>query len=410
MAHSTYPPRMTSLRFLLRLVCLAVLAAFAVVSSANEQAIFADGAEHAPLPGGSNYLWFGDDGACKADSRDAFGLVKRYHETLAGQGAVRAIAQQQLATMHERGMRRLSLGIYFMHQPADGGTLVDSADPAQVAQAVANIAALLADVRAAGYREVLFRFFPTDNINPSQPVFPDYGSADYAARVDEYWSLIRQVRPVLVASRLAYRIDLGVELAARDANPVWIPESDRYKYPANETWSRTVRTLWQRYVAEYGNGGDTVGFSFFVDDDQNRARSRVRHMRYLYEGVYPPVFALDIYAGETYDEGAKFRMMDGFMVSQNPTGAKWDAANWILSEAYYEDPLAAESIAEAMTETGRRVLSLTQWPLDRAGSCQMPHVNVAPPFRWQVYPAAGLSVLNIALPPLQARCGLRCGL
>lgn len=397
---------MDLLRFFRVLVGLALLALASMPATAAV-VVFADGAEQGPLPGGSNYLWFGDDGACRADSREAFGLVARYHETIAGQGAVRAIAQQQLATMRERGMRRLSLGIYFMHDAAGGGTLVDSADPAQVAQAVANISALLADVRATGYREVLFRFFPTDNINPSQPAFPSYGSINYAARVDEYWNLVRQVRPALVASGLAYRIDLGVELAPRDSNPTWIPERDRYKYPANETWSRTVRTLWQRYLAAYG-AEDTVGFSFFVDDDQNRARSRVRHMRYVYEGRYPPVFALDLYAGELYDEGAKFRLMDGFMTSQNPDGANWGRAGWILSEAYYEDPLAAEAIAAAMADTGRLVLYLTQWPLDRAGSCEVPHVNVAPPFDWQVYPAAGLSPMSPAVPPMGERCGLRC--
>ncbi len=406
-AGSAYARRMELLHFIVRLGLAVLLAGLATLPPARAQTIFADGTEHAPLPGGSNYLWFGDDGACEANSRDAYGLVARYHETLVGQGTVRAIAQRQLATMRGRGMRRLSLGIYFMHHPAAGGTLVDSANAAHVAQAVANIAALLADVRAAGYREILFRFFPTDNINPSQPAFPAYGSNGYAARVEEYWNLVRQVRPVLASSGLAYRIDLGVELAPRDANPAWIPERDRYKYPANETWSRTVRTLWQRYTADYG-GEDTVGFSFFVDDDQNRARSRVRHMRYVYEGRYPPVFAFDLYAGETYDEGGKFRLMDGFMTSQNPSGANWNTAGWILSEAYYEDPLAAEAIAAAMADTGRTVLYLTQWPLDRAGTCETLHVNVAPPFDWQAYPAAGLSVPNVADPPLRARCGARC--
>src|SRR5690554_3439692 len=259
-------PIFSRLPFLCRLVAGGVL--FALTAAVSAQPIFSDGFEPVvQATGGSNYLWFGDDGQCQADSRDAYGLVKRYHETLPGLGPVRTIARQQLATMHQRGMRRLSLGIYFMHQPAPGGTLIDSSDPAQVAQAASNVAALMADVKAAGYHEVLFRFFPTNNMNPSQPEFPSHNSTDFDPRVDEYWNLIQAIRPALANSGVHYRIDLMVEGAPRDSNrPYPIEEEDRYNYPANETWSNAVRTLWQRYNATYGRS-DTVGFSFLVDQD-----------------------------------------------------------------------------------------------------------------------------------------------
>lgn len=354
-------------------------------------AFFDDGFEFVPATlsaGGSNYLWFGDDGQCTQDSRDAYGLVKRYHEVDPARGPVRFIARRQLANMHKRGMRRLSLGIFFIHGPAQGGTLVDSGNPAQVTQAVANIGQLMQDVKSAGYEEVLFRFFPTGNINPSQPDFPHRDSADYWPRVDEYWNLIQAIRPALAASGMEYRIDLMVEGAPRDSNNVIYPEGDRYKYPANQEWSRAVRALWQRYFAAYGHG-DTIGFSFLVDEDNNRLRSRVRHMRYVYEGNYPPTFAMDFYAGDTLDEYAKFKRMHTYMGEQNPSGASWHQNGWIISEAYYEDPLAAQGLARAIRETGRDVFYLTQWPLDRAGACQQPHVNVAPPYEWWVWPAYG---------------------
>ncbi|MEJ5207503.1 hypothetical protein [Denitratimonas sp. CY0512] len=359
--------------------------------------IFADGFEERPPPatasvGGTNYLWFGDDGQCSQASRDAFGLAKRYHEIDPVLGPVRAIAQQQLAVMHERGMRRLSLGIFFIHGPTSSGTLVDSSNPAQVAQAAANIGMLMQDVKNAGYNEVLFRFFPTANINPSQPEFPahsDNPNSDYARRVDEYWNLIQAVRPVLAASGLHYRIDLMVEGAPRDSNPPFpIPENERYKYPANERWSKAVRTLWQRYLAAYGRD-DTVGFSFLVDEDNNRLRSRVRHMQYVYEGNYPFLYAIDFYAGDTQDEYEKFMRMHGYMVSQNPSGASWHQNGWIIAEAHYEDPIAAQALARAIRETGRTVFYLTQWPLDRAAACQQAHVNVPPPYDWMVWPAYG---------------------
>ncbi len=368
------------------------LAAVAGAQGGATGTVFADGFE-APAQatsgrGGVNYLWFGDDGQCREDSRDAYGLLKRYHETDTLLGPVRAIARQQLATMRARGMRRLSLGVYFMHQPAPGGTLIDSSDPAAVAQAASNLSLLLADVKAAGFQSVLFRFFPTNNINPSQPEFPNTGSADHGSRVDEYWRLVQALRPVLADSGISYRIDLMVEGAPRDSNLTIYPENQRYKYPANTTWSRAVRTLWQRYVAAWGRG-DTVGFSFLVDQDNNRLRSRVRHMRYVYEDVYPQVFAMDFYAGSQWSEYDKFLKMDEHMRGQNPAGASWDSAGWIIAEAYYEDPLSADGLARAIRETGRTVFYLTQWPLDRAGQCQDPHVNVPPPYDWMVWPGYG---------------------
>lgn len=373
---------------------LAGLLALSVAGSASAQAIFEDGFEAAaPVTsggGGTNYLWFGDDGQCTQNSRDAYGLLKRYHEVDPQLGSVREVARQQLAQMRAGGMRRLSLGVYFMHQPAPGGgTLIDSSNASEVAQVASNLSMLLADVKAAGFSGVLFRFFPTNNMNPSQPEFPQSGAA-FNAHVDEYWNLVQALRPALAASGVQYRIDLMVEGAPRDRNPTLVPEGDRYKYPANETWSRAVRTLWQRYVAAHGRS-DTVGFSFLVDQDNNRVRSRVRHMRYVYEGNYPQVFAFDFYAGTdpSWDEYEKFTKMDEHMRGQNPAGANWANAGWIIAEAYYEDPLAAQALADAIRDTGRTVFYLTQWPLDRAASCQQAHVNVPPPYDWRVWPAYG---------------------
>lgn len=371
---------------------LTSLCFLGLATSASAAPIFFDGFEVPVVQarGGSNYLWFGDDGQCQNESRDAYGLVKRYHETLPGLGPVRTIARQQMAAMHASGMRRLSLGVYFMHQAPASGTLIDSSDPAEVAQAAANVAALMADVKAAGFHEVLFRFFPTNNINPSQPEFPSHRSSAYGPRVDEYWNLIQAIRPALVNSRLHYRIDLMVEGAPRDSNNTYLTESERYKDPASTKWSRAVRTLWQRYHTTYGRA-DTVGFSFIVDQDNNRLRSRVRHMRYVYEGNYPYLFAIDFYAGSDpdWDEYRKFTRMDEYMRSQNPDNGGWDQAGWIIAEAHYEDPVAADALARAIRDTGRTVFYLTQWPLDRAAACQQAHVNVPPPYEWMVWPAYG---------------------
>lgn len=367
------------------------------IGAARAQAIFDDGFEtpfQAPLGrGGSNYLWFGQDPGCGNGARDDYALLPRYHDTTAN-GAVRAIAQQQLATMYARGMRRMSLGVFFMHQPAANGTLVDSGDPQAVARIADNLALLLADVKAAGFSEVLFRFFPVNNINPSQPEFPGYSAdaaSEYAQRVDEYWNMIVQLRPVLLASGLPYRIDLMVEGAARDSDLPLV--SDPWKYPSSEKWSRTARTLWQRYRAAFGIA-DTVGFSFLIDETADRVRARARHMRYVYEGVYPFVFAVDVYGTPLVDARTKFTLLHQAMVQENPPDGFWNSTGWIIAEAHYEDPLAAREIGQAIAETGRPVFYLTQWPLDRAGAClenpgQQVHVNVLPPYRWSVWGGRG---------------------
>lgn len=83
--------------FLCRLVAGVVL--FALTAAVSAQPIFSDGFEPVvQATGGSNYLWFGDDGQCQADSRDAYGLVKRYHETLPGSG--------RCARLHASNWRR----------------------------------------------------------------------------------------------------------------------------------------------------------------------------------------------------------------------------------------------------------------------------------------------------------------
>lgn len=356
---------------------LLVLISASAVAYPNTSAdlLMANGFDRATASvGGSNYHWYGLDALC---DREPYGIVANYHLNDGGTN-IRNFVRQQLATMHARGMRRLSIGIFFVHG-ASTGTVIDSSDPAQVSQSVTNIRNLLADVKTAGYSEVLFRFFPIGNINPSQP---DYQTANLA----EYWNLVQQVRPALVDAALPYRIDLGVELAARDSNLQVLPSSERYKYPANQKWSEAVRELWQRYVAAYGRD-DTVGFSFITDTNPDNLRWRVRHMRYVYEGIYPWLYAVDIYPTATINAASKFLAFHDAMVREDASGALgWRNSGWIVAEANYEDPLVAADISSAIAATGRTVFYMTQWPLDRANAlCASDHVNVRPAFDWTVY-------------------------
>ena len=368
----------TPIRHLPILLALLTTSAWAYPNN-RDDLMFANGADRPVFAGGGvNYHWYNLDGLC---NREPFGVVANYH-LADGNGSVRAQVQQQLGVMRSRGMTRLSLGIFFTHG-FSSGTLVDSSDPAQVSQAVVNIGSLLADVKAAGFSEVLFRFFPTSSINPSQSNFDP-------ALVDEYWNLITQVRPAVAAAGIGYRLDLGVELAPRDNNDFFIPVSDRYKYPANSAWSEAVRTLWQRYVPAYGLA-DTVGFSFFTDTNPDNQRWRVRHMRYVYEGNYPYLYAADIYPTAAINAADKFIQLHDAMVREDSDGSLcFRNSGWIIAETNYEDPLVATDLSSAIAATGRTVFYLTQWPLDRAGGvCPDPNINVPPPYEWTVYKAFG---------------------
>ena len=372
---------MRARRLLPVLAALALLSAgtpaFAGYPATGGDLIHAAGFEKpASTRGGSNYLWYRIDGC----DREPYGLLATYHLAAPGGGTVRSIARQQLAAIRASGQDRLSVGIFF-HHGAASGTLVDSSSAAAVEQAVDNLREHLADIKAAGFREILFRFFPVGAISPSDPGF-------VPSLVGEYWNLVAAVHPALEDADLPYRIDLMVEGAPRDSG---LPLPEPWKYPANSEWSKAVRDLWQHYVAEYGRD-DTVGFSFLIDDDPARVRMRVRHMRYVYEGTYPYLYAADFYGTPAASEADRFIALHDAMMREDAGGALgWRDAGWIVAEGFYDDPLSAAALSSAIASTRRTVHYLTQWPWDRAdtGCGPNPEVNVAPPLDWTAYGGYG---------------------
>ncbi|MDN5924393.1 MAG: hypothetical protein L0H70_05275 [Xanthomonadales bacterium] len=314
--------------------------------------------------GGANYLWYALGPNC---AREDYGILPNYAEP-----GVRAQVQQQLAAMVNSGMRRLSIGIHF----TDGwhtGTVIDASDAAKVSQVQANLATFLGDIEAAGYAEVLFRFFPQAALNPSSTTFNP-------SLMPEYWQLVQTLRVPLVNSGMPYLIDLMVEGAPPDSNSIFC-YPDKAQCPSNPAWSNALRDLWRDYVAAYG-ASDSVGYSFLT---ASRTRERVRHMVYVYDvggvPVYPSTFALDFYAYGGSSEADEFLDMHNLMGDYGHA-----AADWIISETYYNDPLAAAALSSAIAATQQTVAYLTQWPLDRAQTCA--DVSVPPPYQfdiWQMY-------------------------
>ncbi len=315
--------------------------------------------------GGSNYLWYGLGPDC---DRTSYGVLPNYHRP-----GVRAQAQQQLATMHARGMRSLSIGVAF--RDGNGSdNVIDASIQAQVSQTAQNLYTMLDDIQAAGFQRVLFRFFPQGNMNPS---FPDFD----AATVGLYWQLVQAMHAQLSATFLPYRVDLGVELAPADKGDVFCdfpPKQEEWQCPADKAWSNAVRQLWRNYKQAYGTL-DSVGFSFLGGTDQ--AKRRMRHMKYVYEGDYPSRVAMDLYGEAGHDEGDQFINLASWLRHYSDSYG-FPLPDISISETWYNDPMAAARLSSAISATGHDVAWLSQWPLQRGASCS--EVSVPPPYEYDI--------------------------
>jgi hypothetical protein len=362
-----------------------VLAVAATATTADAQALFADGFESA-VParrGGSNYIWYALGPGCE---REPYALIPNYHEP-----GVRELARSQLAAMRASGQDNLALGLFHLRAPGSAdalgrvtGTLLDSSAGRLHPRIEQNLVELLADIRGAGFESVILRWHP-QGANDAR-TWEDFGAAEESL-LDENWSLVRSVESLLQASGLDWGTDLMVEGAPR-ARIVELPgpdfiDADR---PHMEGWSRYARELWRRYADEFGVER-TFGFSFVSDTDDTRIDARVEHLRYVYgDGPslrLPIAFAFDLYGTPLRDEGWIFRAYHRHLVDEG-----FASLPWVITETWYDDALAARAISDAMTATGQPVYTLIQWPLRRDATCD-PHVSVAPPVDYGAWRAAG---------------------
>lgn len=358
---------------------VAIFLSLLAVAPAAADPVFASGFESARAlgRGGANLHWYQLDDGCV---REPYGIVANYHEP-----GVRDIVNDQLVSMRASGHDRINTGIFHLRpeQPTvDGrvtGTVLDSTGGRLHLQMQRNLGQFLKDIRYAGFTELLFRYFPQgrNDVRNGLP-FDD-------SLLDENYSLIASIEPLLQASGVDYRTDIFVEgmPRARILAGVILPGE-----PNNNEWSSYARSLWQRYYRQFG-AANTVGMSFVSDIDGNRIDSRVAHMDYVYrvDGTVrlPPVFAFSFYGNDAAarDEGWIFRRYQ----SRLRDDGLFDTG-WIIAEAYFNDSAAADSLVDAMTETGQKVLYLTQWPLQRGLQCSS-DVSVTPPVAFDAYSQRG---------------------
>jgi hypothetical protein len=308
--------------------------------------------------------------------REPFGVLANLHRP-----GVRERVTDILVELRARGSESIAVGIYHFRAPgpadADGvwaGTaLLDSTGGDLHPRMRRNLADLLADIRAAGFLQLLVRYHPQGGNDVAQ--WTQFDESIF----QENWNLIANLMPVIENSGLDYRVDLMTEGMPRSrfvnvfGQVLFFPTE-----PDNEPWSRYANRMWQNYVSRF-DPARSVGFSSISDPDPNRLRARLEHTSYVYrlaggERVYPGALAFSIYGWPDADEGELYsRIVDRlrrFGLGNMPL---------IVAESFYNDREAMARIAAAARELQAPPLYVLQWPVDRRDRTCSSHVNVAFP-------------------------------
>ncbi len=333
-------------------VLVVVIALAWIVSLSGSAAAF-------PVPGGSNYGWYQVDrlasGAC---NREPYGVVANFANDPA-----RALIVRQLGQMIQSGQQRLRIGI-FHGRGLKTGTVLDSSGGDLSPQNRANLAGLLAAVKAAGFAEIEVAFHP---VGPNWA--PGWTAWDEGLFL-ENWSLIQKLRPIIRGAGLHYRIDLNNEGVPAPSQPVLLQYAQR---------------LWASYTNAFGRD-DTVGFSVIGDEP-----ARIARIPEVYGDTPPYLFDFHFYGGQQGDE------YSSFVAAHNVLARLGYRQGLIIGEAFYNDPIAAGKLKAAIGATGRTVYYLTQWPLSRARTC--PQVDVSSPTAFDAYVKAGFGLVPQTPPP-----------
>lgn len=330
--------------------------------------LFSGGFEVLPPPerGGSTFNWYRLGPGC---DREPWGILANYHEA-----GVRAWVRQQLMELRASGQDRISLGLFHQRaEPpsADGrvtGTVLDSSAGRLHPQMEHNLIDLLADIRAAAFAELVFRYHPQGR----NDVRNEDGWDDSLR--DENWSLIASVEPLLQRSGVPWVTDLFAEGMPR-ARTIGSIILDNV--PQFEDWSDYARFVWRAYTDAFGTA-NTLGFSFVSDTDARRIDARARHMDYIYGSRRPAQLGFSLYGGSRGEDWI-FREYRRQLEDEG-----WGDLPWIITETWYDDPLAAGRIRKAMEANRKQVRFLIQWPVERHSTCSE-HVSVAPPRGFSAY-------------------------
>jgi len=330
--------------------------------------------------GGSNYIWYKqvpDPNNPPYWYHEDWGVLFNYHKP-----AEKSVIDTQLQGMYNAGQRRLRIPIFhsrvaYTGAPLQWATVLNSAGGMLSATHEANLRNFLTKLRQIGFVQVEIGFFPHGNNDPTG--WPAW-SEDY---FQENWGLISNLHPILeemvATTGLSYYIDLMNEAVFPSPNDIF-----RSEYPPGPDGDLAYQaavvqcsimqqycwSLWTNYVLVFGKN-DTVGFSINVDGWDKK----IRNFRNIYgqcPGPYcngPYVLSAHIYSQPGSDERYRFV---GLHNALNANGYPKENTGIIIGEAYYNDPVAAANFRAAVTETGRTIFHVLQWPVYRSGAIPDP--------------------------------------
>ncbi|HEX5754669.1 MAG TPA: hypothetical protein VFZ09_51270 [Archangium sp.] len=298
------------------------------------------GQARAQATGGSNFAWYFISGC----EREAYGAIANYD-------TARAQVDQALRDMYGRGQRRLRIPIYH-GRGLNTGTVMDSTGGDLSPRHRGNLQGLLAAARSIGFAEIMVGFFP---IGPNAPTQWTGWNEDL---YQENWNLIVNLRPIIAASGIHYRMDL-----LNEGTPT----------PTQSVLLQYTRRLWSNYTSVFGKN-DTLGFSIIGSEP-----GRISQIPQVYGGNLPYLFSLHFYENASQHFVNAHNQMNQLGLSQG----------WIIGEALYNDGTSASQLRSAINATGRTVFYLAQWPVRLPATCASPSaglgVNVAPPVDYNVY-------------------------
>lgn len=293
--------------------------------------------------GGSNYHFFQLDGC----NREPYGVLKNFHTH-------RAQIESDLVRMYDNGQRRLRIGI-FHGRGLDSGTLIDSTGGNIAPQYRQNLADLLATIKAVGFVEIQFAFFPQAQNNPGNWSSSIGWSSTDESYFQENWNLVYNLMPILRSSGIHFTVDLGNELFLPERGINGIP-TNRTVY-ANKLWAnfRTVFSI-----------GESMGFSVRPGKIGDLSEAR------LIYGSYPPyTMSIHMY-GDYYNSVRR--------AHSELNSANYKYTGLVVGEVPYNDATVASQVNSASLTIGSRPIHwLTQWPLQPNAACAETGVNVAPP-------------------------------
>jgi hypothetical protein len=240
--------------------------------------------------------------------------------------------------MYANGQRRLRIGIEFANDDAPNRLHITNGDFAP--EDASQIAALLASIKGIGFEEVYVNINGGGAHNNVRH-WTEWNETVYR----ENFSVISHTRAITEASGLPYLLDLGGEYT-----PVLNGQEMRVQY---------CRRLWADYATTFG-AEDTVGFSIIA----SISNDRYGHLRDIYGDNPPKAFDLHIYARRdetngTYTETSYQRFI---FAHRRIADVGYGNVPWIIGESFYNDGLEADQLAQAINETGQRVLFLLQFP------------------------------------------------